>query len=159
MKKLMFALVAAGAAAVMADSIESANTVGYTSFDTTAGKWVIVGTQFEKAGAASGTSICIQDFIIPSVASGELTCADADETNDKWYVGPQMQTLNADGKTYTQYFYSNNAYWYDEKDDEHQDPGWISVATGGDMEEAILEQAKGFWVWSPTKGITCTFTP
>ena len=51
MKKLMFAT--AVAAAGLAYGVESANVVGYTTLNAGAGKWTMVGVQFEDVGTTS----------------------------------------------------------------------------------------------------------
>ena len=65
--------------------------------------------------------------------------------------------LQADGKNYTAYFWASNAYSEDAQGKEIQIPGWISIASDGDLEDTELEPGKGFWITSPT-AVTCEFT-
>ena len=55
MKKLMFALVAAGAAAVMGDAIESQNVVGYCSTNCGSALYISGGMCFVTSGSSDGT--------------------------------------------------------------------------------------------------------
>ena len=59
MKKLMFVAALAATAALWADGIESANTVGYQSMGLTAGKQVMKGAMFISVGDAS---LSLQDI-------------------------------------------------------------------------------------------------
>ena len=70
MRKLMFALVAAGAAAFMAKGeIESANVVGYTTVTFAAGdRYVICGIPFDNTADPEGLSI--QDLVPDPLNNG-----------------------------------------------------------------------------------------
>lgn len=59
MKKLMFVAALAATAALWADGIESANTVGYQTMGLTAGKQVMKGAMFISVGEAS---LSLQDI-------------------------------------------------------------------------------------------------
>lgn len=92
MKKLMFALVAASAAAVMADAtIESANIVGYNT-GTIESKYQVFGVNFTKA---DGTNYKIDDLF--TYDSTKMTAAHAFDNAD------QIQIANATGG-YTFYY-------------------------------------------------------
>ena len=70
MKKIMFGLAAAIAMVAAAD-IESSNTVGYTSKAVEAGKFYLVGVQFNEVGATGG-AVALDKLITlsPSIAPG-----------------------------------------------------------------------------------------
>ena len=88
MKKLMFVAALAATAALWADGIESANTVGYQSMDLTAGKQVMKGAMFISVGEAS---LSLQDIRM-----------DADTPADG---GTRIWWWNKDTRKYT------SAYW------------------------------------------------
>ena len=97
MKKVMFGLAAA--AAIAAFGIESANTVGYTSKDVTAGKYYLIGAQFDKAGTDSAGSVDMNDLI---KLSSSLT---AGTFADDFATAPKISVLNASATGYISYYY------------------------------------------------------
>ena len=88
MKKLMFVAALAATAALWADGIESANTVGYQSMGLTAGKQVMKGAMFISVGEAS---LSLQDIRMDAATL-------ADGTTRIWW-------WDKDTRTYT------SAYW------------------------------------------------
>ena len=60
MKKIMFALVAAGAAAVIADGIESQNIVGFVDHTMAEGRKEMKGQPFQMT---SGSAISLNDLV------------------------------------------------------------------------------------------------
>ena len=145
MKKIMFtAAVAAGLAAF---GIESANTVGYTSKDVTAGKFYLIGTQFDKAGSDSAGSIDMNDLIklSSSIKAGLY--------DDDFATAPKISVLNAAGG-YTSYYYIS-----DGTDDNDDELGYDCWCDGGGYElddSAKLTLGKGFWFTSPDANGTIT---
>ena len=92
MKKLMIATaVVAFCGAVLADGITSANTVGYTSKAVTAGRYYLIGTQFDETGTTTAGRIDMNDLI---KLSADITPGLYD--ND-FITAPQIQLLNAAG--------------------------------------------------------------
>ena len=79
--------------------MESQNIVGYTSKETAAGKWSILGVQFEETNGG---------MHVNGLVSG-LTGVNYDE-QDVWLTtAPQIQVPNAFGG-YTIYYYLNDAW-------------------------------------------------
>ena len=147
MKKLMFAAAIAAAFAATAE-IESANTVGYTSMDVAAGRYYLVGTQFDKAGTTSAGSIDMNDLIklSPTLAPGLYS-------ND-FATAPQISVLNAAGG-YTTYYYIS-----DGTDDNDVDLGanaWCDV-DGYELSGSQIDAGVSFWIYSPTTTGSVTFS-
>ena len=83
MKKIMFALVAASAAAVMADAaIESANIVGYKTIDVAAGTMVGMGVQFNDV--TTENSIKVKDLLSIPTADQKGANAFAGTADQIW---------------------------------------------------------------------------
>ena len=126
MKKVMFA--AAVAAAGLAFSIESANTVGYTTTTAREGYTLFVPA-FDNIGS-EGLDI---QKIVPNVESR----------------GVQIQTFAADADTDTMYYYV--------PDGKHANgAGWYTRANGAATSYATKTFAKGegFMAYFPTANIT-----
>ena len=106
MKKLMFALVAAGAAAVMADAIESQNIVGYNTItiaDTSAkDQFYIAGCQFKDANSA-GQTIAVSDLV-------KFTGVTPGTAKTKSTAAPQLQVWDPAANGYLlKYYYVSDA--------------------------------------------------
>ena len=145
MKKLMF--VAAAAIASSAFCIESANTVGYTAKAVEAGKYYLIGTQFDKAGTDSAGSIDMNDLIKLS------STIEAGLYDDDFATAPQIQVLSAAGG-YNKYFYIS-----DGTDETDAELGYDCWCDGGGYElddTAKLALGKGFWFTSPVANGTIT---
>ena len=145
MKKLMF--TAAVAAAGLAFGLESANTVGYTTKEVTAGKYYLIGTQFDKAGTTTAGRVDMNDLI---KLSSELAPG---LYSDDFATAPQISVLTAAGG-YTPFYYIS-----DGTDDTDADLGYAAWcdADGYELtEEMKLELGKGFWFYSPTSSGTLT---
>ena len=145
MKKVMFGLAAA--AAIAAFGIESANVVGYTSKDVTAGKYYLIGTQFDAAGTTSAGRIDMNDLIKLSetLAPGLY--------DDDFATAPQIQVQKPAGG-YNMYFYISDGT--DEDDNELGYAAWCDEDGYELTEAAKLELGKGFWFYSPTTSGTIT---
>ena len=149
MRKLMIATaLAAFCGAVLADGITSANTVGYTSKAVAAGKYYLIGTQFDKAGTTAAGSIDMNDLI---KLSAELAPGLYD---DDFATAPQIQVLNAAGTGYKMYYYISDGT--DDNDDELGYNAWCDVDGYELTEAAKLELGKGFWFYSPVAAGTIT---
>jgi hypothetical protein len=141
----MFGLAAA--AAISAFAIESANVVGYTSKDVTAGKFYLIGTQFDAAGTASAGSVDMNDLIKLSdtIAAGLY--------DDDFATAPKISVLNAAGG-YANYFYISDGT--DDKDNELGYDCWCDK-DGYELDDtAKLALGKGFWFSSPSTSGTIT---
>ncbi len=145
MKKVMFGLAAA--AAIAAFGIESANTVGYTSKDVTAGKYYLIGAQFDKAGTTTAGRVDMNDLI---KLSETLTPG---LFEDDFETAPQIQVQKATGG-YNKYYYISDGT--DENDDELGYAAWCDDYGYELTDTAKLELGKGFWFYSPTTGGSIT---
>jgi hypothetical protein len=146
MKKVMFAAAMAAALAATAE-IESANTVGYTSKDVTAGKFYLIGTQFDKAGTTSAGSVDMNDLI---KLSSTIT---AGLYSDDFATAPKISVLNAAGGYDSFYYISDGT---DDKDDDLGYDCWCDL-DGYELDDsAKLALGKGFWFTSPTTSGTIT---
>ena len=141
MKKIMFGLAAAIAMVAAAD-IVSANIVGYSTKSIDAGKYYLIGVQFNKTGADAG-SISMDDLI-------SLPATVAPGTYDADFAGaPEILVLNAAGG-YNKFYYISDA-----TDDNDVPLGYNCWA---DMDGYELKPAdklalgKGFWFKSATAG-------
>ncbi len=113
MKKLMFGMAAALALCGMAD-IESSNTVGYQTKELEAGKFAIVGIQFEGTDGSTD---------INKLVGGLTGVSYAEFGADFTAVAPHIQVPNAKG-TYDLYYYLTDGFYIDEDDNEAEKPGW-----------------------------------
>ena len=148
MKKLMIATaIAAFCGAVLADGIASANVVGYTSKAVTAGKFYMIGTQFDKAGTTTAGRIDMNDLI---QLSSDLTPG---LFEDDFATAPQIQVLSAAGG-YNKYYYISDGT--DDKDDELGYAAWCDDYGYELTDAAKLELGKGFWFISPVASGTIT---
>ena len=148
MKKLMFAAAVAAGLAAFGEGIESANTVGYTSKDVTAGKFYLIGTQFDKAGSDSAGSINMNDLIKLSSTNA------AGLYDDDFATAPKISVLNAAGTGYNNYFYISDGT--DDNDDELGYDCWCDE-DGYELDNTTkLTLGKGFWFTSPSTSGTIT---
>ena len=121
--------------------------MGYTSKDVAAGRYYLVGTQFDKAGTTSAGSIDMNDLIKLSsdIAPGLY--------DDDFATAPQIQVLKPTGG-YNKYFYISDGT--DDNDDELGYAAWCDKDGYELTEEMKLELGKGFWFCSPITGGTIT---
>ena len=142
----MFAAAIAAAFAATAE-IESANTVGYTSKDVTAGKFYLIGAQFDKAGTTSAGSVDMNDLIKLSSTIEAGTFA------DDFVTAPKISVLNAAGG-YANYFYISDGT--DDNDDDLGYDCWCDDYGYELTDSAKLALGKGFWFSSPSTSGTIT---
>ena len=145
MKKLMFALVAAGAAAVMAEGeIESANVVGYSTVTFAAGdRYVICGIPFDNTADPEGLSI--QDLV-------------PDPLNNGWTGGSSANNADAiqfwaNGKYVTLHLFNTTATtsaalarkgkWINPGASMLPDASW---GTGSQPSALKLKPGMSFWI-------------
>ena len=124
----------------MAD-VESANVVGYTGKTVEAGKFIMVGVQFNKTADASG-KIDMNDLIKLSdeIKPGEF---------DTDFAGaPEIQVFN--GTAYDKYYFISDA-----TDDDDKPLGfncWADLDGYQLKESDKLDLGKGFWFKSSQAG-------
>ena len=135
MKKLMF--MAAVAAAGLAFGVESANVVGYSSKNVEAGKFYLIGVQFNDSTSATKGSIDMNELI-------QLSDTITPGTYDASFVGaPEMQVLNAAGTGYDMYYYISDAT---DSDDNPLGYNCWADSDGYELTDADkLVMGKGFW--------------
>ena len=124
--------------AVQADGITSANTVGYTSQEVKAGQFYMAGVQFADVSAKADVAN-FNNFFATTCAPGEY----GDGSDGSMGNAPQIQVLNANGLTYTKYYYISDAYDADNNPVEGNcwaDDSGIIVAS-----DDVMVLSKGFW--------------
>ena len=149
MKKLMFAGIAAlCATVVMADGeISSANVVGYTTKEVTAGKYYLIGTQFDEAGTATAGQTDMNKLISLSASLTPGLFA------DDFATAPQIQVQKPTGG-YNMYYYISDGTDADDNDLGYD--AWCDDY-GYELDDAAkLALGKGFWFYSPTTSGTIT---
>ncbi len=117
MKKLMFAAAVAAGLVAFGDGIESANTVGYNTKALTAGKFAILGIQFEGTDGSTD---------INAIVNG-LTGVEYDDAFAFRATAPHIQVPNATTGGYDLYYYLSNGYYIDEQGNEGEKPGWCDM--------------------------------
>ena len=134
--------------AVQADGITSANTVGYSSQSVVAGQFYMVAVQFADVGAADVANF--NKFFATTCTAGEY----GDGSDTTMNNAPQIQVLNANGLTYTKFFYISDAY--DSNDNPVSGNCWADeygyIVTG-----TQVPVGQSFWVKSASAG-TFTFS-
>ena len=113
MKKIMFALVAAGAAAVMADAIESANVVGYVDHSMADGRKEMKGQPFQMT---SGAAVNLNDLV---PMNGSAVC-DHGQFRLWWWNTDTNWGDKRMGNKYATWC----SYYYDENDPQ-ADEGFV----------------------------------
>ena len=106
MKKLMIAAAASIAAVSAFAAVESPNIVGYTSQDVAAGKFAMVGVQFEGVNA--------QPMTIGELVKGDFLAV---PNNDDAFLSTANQIQHWTGSAYNKYYYLEDA-WYDDGTEE-----------------------------------------
>jgi len=146
MKKLMF-VAAIAAMAGSAFCIESANTVGYASKAVEAGKYYLIGVQFNDAASATKGSIDMNSLIgLSSTIPPGTYDSDFADT-------PEILVVTASGG-YDAYYYISDAT--DENDDPLGYNCWAD-SDGYELTDAAkLLLGKGFWFKSPKVSGTIT---
>ena len=141
MKKIMFGLAAAIAMVAAAD-IESSNVVGYQNKALDAGKFYILGVQFE---GMDGT------MDINKIVSG-LSGVDYDEDGAFTATAPHIQVPNVKGG-YDLYYYLNNGYYVDAQGNDAEKPGWCDMngtiagdTAAGAVVSGIMTPGVAAWV-------------
>ena len=120
----------------------SANIVGYTSKDVTAGKFYLIGTQFDETGSATAGRVDMNDLLKLSqeIAPGLY--------DDDFATAPQIQVLKPNGG-YNKYFYISDGTYDDGEDTPLGYNAWCDE-DGYELTDAQkLELGKGFWFYSP----------
>ena len=117
--------------------VESANTVGYTTINLTAGKWYMIGIQFQDIG---GGNIKLDDLI-------SFTGVTASTWEDQEDDAAQIQYFNGVG--YDIFYYISDAYAYGTETELGKDCWALDgVQTNGDS----IPVGGSFWLLSKQSG-------
>ena len=138
MKKLVTAACALAAAMALADGVESANTVGYTTVNLTAGKWYMIGIQFQDIG---GGAIKLDDLI-------KLSGVTASTWEDQETKAIEIQYWN--GGNYDHLYYISDAYAYGTETELGKDCWALDGVESSDFAKTPGE---GFWLHATTAAI------
>ena len=121
--------------------------VGYTTKTVEAGKYYLVGTQFDETGTTTAGRTDMNKLIS---LSSTLTPGLYD---DDFATAPQIQVQKPAGGYNTYYYISDGT---DDNDDELGYDAWCDV-DGYELTDTMkLVLGKGFWFYSPTTGGTIT---
>ena len=129
--------------AVQADGISSANTVGYSGTTINAGQWYMVGVQFADV-ASVNEKADFNSLISTTCTPGEI----GDGSDPTWGNAPMIQVLNADGATYTFYYYISDA---DDGTMRYDLTGWTD-SLGNLVTGTQVSVGAAFWIKSATAG-------
>ena len=119
--------------------------MGYTSQEVKAGQFYMVGVQFADVDAKADVAN-FNNFFATTCAPGKY----GDGSDFTVGNAPQIQVLNANGLTYTKYYYISDAYDADnnpvEGDCWADDSGIIISA------DDVMALSKGFWFKAMSDG-------
>lgn len=142
MKKLIaLAAVAACGAAIAA--VESPNIVGYTSQDVAAGKFAMVGVQFEGVNA--------QPMTIGELVKGDFLAV---PNNDDAFLSTANQIQHWTGSGYDLYYFLEDAWYDDGSEDGAYKEGWADVY--GELTADTLAPGDAAWFKATTGACTIT---
>ena len=125
MKKLMFVAALAATAALWADGLESANTVGYQTTTVKANDMTMIGIQFTDTGSTDGISI--------NSIKGDFTGGLSTGDSDNLYV---WDAVNG----YTTYF-----YYIGEDPDPAYDNKWYEAGNEDEPTENKIAPGQAMW--------------
>lgn len=134
--------------AVQADGITSANTVGYSGMSVAADQFYMIGIQFADVGNAEEKAD-FNSFLSTTCTPGQI----GDGSDPTWGNAPMIQVLNADGASYTFYYYISDA---DDGTMRYDLTGWTD-SLGNLVTGAQVGVGAAFWIKSATAG-TFTFS-
>ena len=145
MKKLLIAAAAiAVGSACMADAIESANVVGYTTVTFAAGdRYVICGIPFDNTADPEGLSI--QDLIPDPLNNGWTggTGAGNADTIQFWANGQYVNLYLYNSTLTASTFVARRGKWINPGSNMLPDSSW---GTGGQVSALKLKPGMSFWI-------------
>ncbi len=130
------------AASALADGVESANTVGYTTIAAAQGKFIITSAQLENVG--EGTR-AVNDLV------EGVTGVYYDDNNLFKTTAAQVQIPAAVG--YNTYYYLEDG-WYSDNGKDAYKPGWCD--SEGGLVDAEVTPGVAFWLKSVPGAATVT---
>ena len=123
--------------------------MGYSGTEVAANQFYMVGVQFADVASANETAD-FNSYITTTCTPGEY----GDGEDGTMGGAPQIQVLNANGRTYTLYYFISDAYNTD--DTPHDGACWADAGGYVVTEVDAQSLSKGFWFKSITDGtITC----
>ena len=128
----------------LAEGVNSANTVGYTTANVAKDTYYMLGLQYEKVG---GGAIPVQDLV-----KGTFVGVNFDENGAFLQTAPKLQVWTPSG--YNMYYYINDAYDA-VKNDGTVYEGWAD--SFGNYVTDNFPIGYGFW-FKPTTAATASFT-
>ena len=155
MKKLMFALVAAGAAAVMAEEIASENIVGYTTKTIPATQYLMLAVQFDNT---DGTAMNADEaFQLDKAPASWVDPEKDDECIAGWYTNaPCLKIpLGMVDQGYRDLYYTCNACYEESTDVWKGKQGWADMS-GMLVEAPALLAGYGVWIKAANEPVTVT---
>ena len=118
--------------------VESANTVGYTTINLTAGKWYMVGIQFQEVG---GTTIKLDDLI-------KLSGVTASTWDNQESKAVEIQYF--DGTGYDHFYYISDAFAYGTESELGKDCWALDGVEAAGFAKGAGE---GFWLHATSDAI------
>ena len=150
MKKMMFAFAAA--AAIGAFAIESANVVGYTTKTIPAGKYMMIGVQFDTT---AGVAMNADEAFKLDKAGKAWESADAEECIPNWFANAPCLKIpyGTVEQGYRDLYYAQDAC--DEDDNYALKPGWADEL-GMLVKAPTLRSGYGVWIKAGSENLTVT---
>ena len=137
--------------AVLADGIQSANTVGYTAQAVEANHWYMIGAQFQGITGAN-LEVELPTLLSMNLKPGTVGDGESDPTFNN---APMIQVLKPNGTGYKYYYYVNDAGITGDEFDTWDATGWMDIDTFCLTHDKI-NLAKGFWFYTYENGnINC----
>ena len=135
----------------LALAVDSQNVVGYTTVTCAAGKWYMLGAQFEDTSSTASTRVALtlQDLV--------QGCVGVEYGNGVAFrsTAAQIQiwdpTANDGAGDYALRFYLSDGYYEDDQGKEQYAPGWCDG--GGNLVDDAIPAGYGFW-FKPTSAVT-----
>jgi hypothetical protein len=124
----------------MAEGVNSANTVGYTTANVPQDTFYMLGLQYEKVG---GGAMSVQEV------KGTFNGVNYDDNGAFLQTAPKLQVWTPSG--YDLYYYLNDAWSAGDVYSAGWSDSWGVLATGS------FPVGYGFW-FKPTTAVTASFT-
>ena len=127
--------------------VQSANTVGYTTVNCAAGKWYMLGAQFEDTSATASTRVALT---LQDLVQG-LTGVEYGDGSSFTATAAQIQvwdpTANDGNGDYSLRFYLSDG-WFDDNGKDGFAAGWCDIA--GNLVADEIPVGKAMWFKSPS---------
>ena len=117
--------------------------MGYSGATINADQWYMIGVQFADVSSADET-VDLNTLLSTTCAPGAI----GDGNDDTWDNAPMIQVLNANGKSYSYYYYISDA---DDGSDAWDKTGWADYQ-GYLVTDTQVGVGSAFWIKSATAG-------